>query len=183
MRLTSSVTGDFDSNDPDVPLLWHNYSASAHELQLAPAAPLAPGHYQIFLAGDANFWPTVLRAEDSGLALGATLAEPAGQDFFPTFQVTGREGREGASPADDTPSFANSLGDITNAGLIQVAGSIGDDPFYDALHPDPLFYPGNDVDLVHLQIRGGAYGFMAGVDAGASVRRSIRELVSSATIP
>jgi hypothetical protein len=76
----------------------------------------------------------------------------------------------GGAAADDTYATAHDLGDITNAGLRQAAGTIGDDPWYDYNSPDPLGIqsnPSNDVDLYHFTLSGpGNYVLTAETFAG-----------------
>ena len=164
--LTYNPSGYFgDGNDQSVPLAWTNVSSNGTELQVAPNAPLAPGYYQVFVAGNLDTNPAVV-ADLNGNPVGLNSANPQGQDYTETFQVAGIKGRTGPSAgSDDTPSTAQNLGDITSAGLIQVAGAIGDDPYYNNL--DPAHNPANDVDLYHFQITGpGRYALNAEVFAG-----------------
>src|SRR5208283_5412087 len=70
---------------------------------------------------------------------------------------------------DDTPATAHSLGDITNSGLVQVTGAIGDDPYYSFTSFAPGSYPGNDVNMYYFHIDGSAsdlHAFAAEVFAG-----------------
>jgi hypothetical protein len=166
VRLTYNPKGTFgDSNDQDVPLAWVNVGAGGTEVQLAPNAPLAPGFYQVFLAGDSSTGSPVV-ADVNETPLGATAAHPDGQDFTETFQVKGIKGQTGPDAAsDDTPANAHNLGNITRSNLVQVAGAIGNDPFYN--NSDPAHNPANDVDLYHFQITGpGRYAVVAEVWAG-----------------
>ena len=149
-----------------------NFSASADELQLFPLAPLAPGEYTVWLAGDSSTGQPVL-ADPNGLPLGEDAAHPAGADFVYSFQVDGIDGVVGATSSDDTPATARNLGNVVGAGLIQVTGAIGDDPFFnpglsaDPTNPEPQFIPANQVDLYHFQITGpGKYAMLAEVFAG-----------------
>jgi methionine-rich copper-binding protein CopC len=149
-----------------------NYSSTADELQLFPLAPLAPGSYTIWLAGNLSMDQSVL-ADPNGLPLGEDAAHPAGADIVYSFQVDGIDGVAGATASDDTPSTARQLGDVAGAGLIQVPGAIGDDPSYnpnqapDPTNPAPQFLPANQVDLYHFQISGpGRYAMLAEVFAG-----------------
>ena len=107
-------------------------------------------------------------ADPTGIPFGADAANPAGQSFSYTFQVNGIEGNVGsAAAADDTPATAHNLGDIASQGLIQISGAIGADPFYDPSNPDPLYTPGNQVNLYHFRIDGpGRYALAAEVFAG-----------------
>src|SRR5262249_46008609 len=131
------------------------------EVQVTPAGPLAPGYYQLFLAGDQGLHPgagATVTAPD-GTPLRKTAAHPLGQDYALAFQVTGVEGNTtpGAG-ADDTPAAARELGNVLTAGLVQVTGAIGADPYYnvnavlpDGITPDPIRSDlGNQADLYHI---------------------------------
>src|SRR5262249_27612351 len=82
--------------------------------------------------------------------------------FTYTFQVTGNEGNLGSNaPPDDSAANAHLLGDLSQAGLVQVAGAIGTDP------TDPTPFNPSGVDLYHFGISGpGRYAFTAEVFAG-----------------
>ncbi len=164
--LYTSATGDFTNpaNFTQVYGLQVNFDGTpggANELQVTPPGPLAPGYYQLVLLGnaaDAGGAP-ILDANDVN-GLGTNAANPGGQDFSLTFQVTGAEGVQGATGADDTPATAHQLGSIAGAGLQQVGGVLGDDPT-DANGFDP-----STVDLYHFQVTGsGSYAFGAEVFA------------------
>jgi methionine-rich copper-binding protein CopC len=149
-----------------------NFSATTDELQLFPLAPLAPGNYVVWLAGDSSTDQAVL-ADPNGVPLGEDSAHPAGTDESFSFQVDGIDGVVGATGSDDTASTARNLGDVTGAGLIQVSGAIGDDPSFnpnlspDPSNPEPQFIPANQVDLYHFEITGpGRYAMLAEVFAG-----------------
>jgi hypothetical protein len=150
-----------------VPLASVSYSDQIAELQLVPAHPLAPGYYEIVLAGDTTGSVPVL-ADPNGVALGTDGTHPNGQDYTAVFQVNGIDGTAGAVTSDDTTATAHDLGDVTGAGLIQAVGSIGGDPAYDPASPDPnLANPAADVDLYRFQVTGpGQYAFSAEVFAG-----------------
>ena len=166
VSLISNPNGTFgDGNDQQVPLAWVNVGVNGTELQLAPNAPLAPGSYEVVLAGNTNTQASVV-ADLNGNPLDSNAANPQGQDFTETFEVAGIKGRTGpGAGSDDTAATAQDLGNVTTAGLIQVAGAIGDDPFYNNL--DPAHDPDNDVDLYHFQIEGpGRYAVLAEVFAG-----------------
>jgi hypothetical protein len=169
VRLTFNPTGTFGGPaDQDVPLSGVNYTAEANEVQLLPLDALAPGYYRVFLGGDASGGqPAVLGADET--PLNSDAAHPSGQDFALTFQVTGIEGTPGTgAPADDTFATAHSLGDVTTAGLVQAAGTIGDDPAYDPNNANPnLANAAADVDMYHFQITGpGQYALTAEAFAG-----------------
>src|SRR5205823_8633548 len=148
----------------DVELAGVRFSAAASELQLFPAAPLKPGSYRVFLAGDAG-GPEVL-TDLAGTPLGKTDQAPDGQDYTFRFRVDGVEGHSGPARAgDDTPARANDLGALPVGAMTQIRGAIGDDPFYDSANP--LLRPGADVDLYHFRVEGaGRYAFRAEVFAG-----------------
>jgi hypothetical protein len=163
-----------DGNDQPVALSASNpvnFSSAAGELQITPEAPLAPGYYKVALEGnlDANPGQPVLAAPGGGLPLGSDAADPDGLDFSYVFQVNGIDGNTGPGAAsDDTPATAHNLGDVTAAGLVQAAGAIGVDPYYNPASSDPSNNnPGDQVDLYHFQITGtGSYALLAQVFAG-----------------
>jgi hypothetical protein len=160
VQLVYSPTATFlDATTRAVPLAWFNFSSSADELQLAPAAPLRPGYYEVRLAGHAHHGTSVL-TDPNGVPLGKDARHPLGQDVTLHFRVGGIEG---GGAADDRPATAHELGDLTQRGLVQVAGTIGDDPAY---HSN-LANPANDVDFYHFRITGpGRYALVADVFAG-----------------
>ncbi len=129
-----------------------------NELQLFPASPLAEGYYEVVLAGQSVAGSMVL-ADPDGNDLGADAANPQGQDVTIPFQVDGIEGRTGADATeDDTQATAQDLGDITSAGIVQVAGVIGD---------DPNVYAPNQVDMYQFTVTGtGNDSLVADVFAG-----------------
>jgi hypothetical protein len=128
----------------DVPLAFVNYSVNAQELQLFPQGPLAAGDYTLSIAP---------------------------LDYSATFHINSPNGKSGA---DDTLATAQNLTSITNAGLIERAGTIGTDSYYQLYLPysnTPATilpnYAGNDVDLYHFQIIGsGQFAVSAEVFAG-----------------
>jgi hypothetical protein len=175
--LLSNPTGNFgNGSDQAVPLAAVNYSGPAKELQLLPQRPLAPGSYEIVLAGNDSANQPVLR-DRAGQALGQTAEDPNGQNFTDKFTIAARAG---GTTADDTPATAVQVGDLSGAGLTQVAGAIGNDPAYDPTLPNPflqnptasvqppyLFNPASGVDLYHFTISGpGRQAFVAEVFAG-----------------
>ncbi len=167
VQLLCSPSGSSAQNGQNVPLSAVNFSPAINELQLFPARALPPGRYEVLLVGQSGDGSVGL-ADPTANPLGADSAHPGGQDFSYTFQVDGIDGNTGpAAAADDTPATSHDLGDISSQGLIQVAGAIGDDPFYDSSNPDPLFNPGNQVDLYHFQVDGpGPFALVAEVFAG-----------------
>jgi hypothetical protein len=139
---------------------------------LLPANPLTQGYYQVFLGGDSGTGRPVLK-DLNKVPLGATpsptSAHPRGQDFRLAFQVTGAEGVAGPQvPSDDTAATAHPLGDVTGAGLVQVAGTIGADPAYNVNPSNAnLAKPAADVDLYHFRVTGsGRSALTAEVFAG-----------------
>jgi hypothetical protein len=164
VQLLYSPDGNFNLDVQQVPLAQYNFSPVAevstpsggdppqyqglNELQLFPASPLAMGDYELVLSGQDVGGSAVL-ADPAGNALGSDAAHPQGQDVTIPFQVDGVEGRTGVATEDDTPASAQDLGDLTSAGLVQVAGAIGDDP-----GPDTSGNPANQVDLYHFTVMG-----------------------------
>ena len=152
MQLLYSPDGDFAQDGQQVPLALGEllpggrgsppgggdavlHYQGINELQLFPASPLVAGYYEVVLAGQSVAGSVVL-ADPDGNDLDADAANPQGQDVTIPFQVDGIEGRTGADATeDDTPATAQDLGDITSAGIVQVAGVIGDDPI--RLCPEP----------------------------------------------
>jgi methionine-rich copper-binding protein CopC len=145
--------------ETQIPLASTNVSTPGDELQLFPAAPLAPGQYVVQLSGNSLQDPAVL-ADPNDVPLGEDVRNPEGADESFSFQVDGIDGVAGATASDDTPATARDLGDVVGAGIVQVAGAIGVDP---NLSADPA----NQVDLYHFQISGlGRYMMLAEVFAG-----------------
>lgn len=158
VALFGSVSGTFTPEDSiPINLAWVNFSAEATELQLAPAAALPPGKYQIRLNGDTTAGFAFL-ADPSGVPFGSDIDHPNGQVATIAFSVTGIEG--GAEGRD--------LGDLTLSGMARAEGAIGDDSFYDPYGPDPLATnPAADVDLYRFHVGGpGLFAFSAEVFAG-----------------
>jgi hypothetical protein len=110
--------------------------ATGH-LSLTPTRPLDVGDYTVAVFDD-NF--------------NLAVALP--------FSVVGREGHAGTADADDTIGTASDLGDLTRAGTVQVAGAIGDDPFYE------FAQYGLDADFYHFTITGGPKVLSAEAFAG-----------------
>ncbi len=152
-QVNLSVTSLISPQGPPQPVpVTYTYSPQAHELQLDPATALKPGVYSIVIGSDAGGQPVL--ANPSGLSL--------------TFRVTGNEGNPvgpGDNPAalaDDTPPYAHDLGDVTNSGLVQAVGAIGDDYIDDATPFDA-----NNVDMYRFEVSGpGQYVLTAEVFAG-----------------
>jgi methionine-rich copper-binding protein CopC len=164
VRLIFNPNGTFgDGHDRSVALSGTNVSASADELQLTPGAPLSPGYYKVVLAGYDGSGQAVVTGTDSR-PLGEDLLHPSGRDYSFTFHVDGIDGVAGATARDDTPATARDLGDVVGAGVVQVAGAIGDAPASD---PNVPANPANDADLYHFHVSGpGRFAFIAEVFAG-----------------
>ncbi len=164
VELRYSATGDFSTgNYADIPITANfspNIATPTNELQVMPAAPLAPGIYQLFLAGNSTGGAPVL-ADLSGLPLGTNSQNPTGADFVSTFQINGIDGVAGAATPADTINTAHDLKDITTSGLVQAVGAIGVDP------TDPAAaYSAGAVEMYHFTISGsGRYAFAAEVFA------------------
>jgi methionine-rich copper-binding protein CopC len=178
VQLLYSPDGDFALDGQQVPLGSVNFSPAVedtpppggeaegtvlhyqgnNELQLFPASPLVEGYYEVVLDGQ-SVGGSVALADPDGNDLDADAANPQGQDVTIPFQVDGIEGRTGADATeDDTPATAQVLGDITSAGIVQVAGVIGDDPYV---------YAPNQVDMYQFTVSGtGNDSLVAEVFAG-----------------
>ncbi len=177
VQLIFNPTGAFGTNTDQNLLVGVNFSpdltmgpqaSTANELQLLPGAPLMPGYYEVFLAGNAGAGVQPLIGMN-GAPLGATTTRPLGADFTTTFRISGVEGNTASGAAsDDTAATAHQLGDVTNAGIVQRLEAIGDDPAYNPANADPLLSnPAADVDLYHFRVTGpGRYAFSAEVFAG-----------------
>jgi hypothetical protein len=130
-------------------------SPGADELQITPDAPLQNGWYRLFLQGI------------------GTLASP-NTDTTIHFRVSNSAGLAG----DDTAATAQNLGDLTNSNLVQIASTIGSDPFYsfyDPNNPNPSYanftypdnYAGAQVNVYHFRISGpGSYILLSEAFAG-----------------
>ena len=168
VQLTFNPTGQFgNGNDSPRPseTAFH-YAPDAMELQLQPAAPLAPGFYQLTLAGNSGSGNQVLMDPTDTYDLGQNSANPTGHDFTNIFEIAGTPAA--ATVSDDTAATAQNLGNITHSGIAQAVGAIGNDPAYSPYSPSPnLTNPASQVDLYHFQISGsGNYEFSAEVFAG-----------------
>lgn len=156
-----------------IPIANINYAYAANELQLFPMAPLAPGHYTVFLGGDASLGNPVI-TDASGIPLGTDVEHPFGQDFNYSFDVTGIEGTTGnPTQSNDIVANAVDLKQLTTTSVVRVAAAIGDDPSYnpanapDPYYPDPIYNPANDVDMYHFHVGGtGRFALIAEVFAG-----------------
>jgi hypothetical protein len=159
--LIFSPNGTFGPDDEQIPFSW-NFSDAINELQLYPDAPLAPGYYEVFLAGNSDLGAAVV-ADLNENDLNADPGHPDGQDFTYNFQVDGIDGRTGTGArSDDTAATAKNLGALTSAAIVQVAGAIGDDPFY-----GPTDSPCNQVNMYNFSVSGqGRYALVAEVFAG-----------------
>ncbi|MDB5387849.1 MAG: hypothetical protein JWM11_3495 [Planctomycetaceae bacterium] len=118
-----------DATGHDVPLAWTNSNSSIFELQIAPTRAFTAGNYQVIvLDPNGNIRMTV------------------------PLDVSGAAILETGLGGNDTPSSAIEIGNLEQQGLVQIAGVIGDDPFYNASSTDPTQLPGNDVDLYHFTV-------------------------------
>src|SRR5262249_54299043 len=151
-------TGAFgDGNDVAIALSFDTqFSTAANELQVVPQASLAPGYYRLGLAGGSSLHPPVLTDLNTRAPLGMPAPAPFGQDYSPTFPVTGIGGNAGAgAAADDPPGPSHALGTLTGDAPVRVVGTIGDAPAYNPSSSDPfLANPAADVDLYHFTITG-----------------------------
>jgi hypothetical protein len=174
--LEYSADGSFSVITEPYALRLH-FSPDANELQASPSAPLEAGYYRLVLTGSGASGSVI--ADLQGDALGQVDPSLGGEDTVIGFHVIGSEGSIGGGlGGDDTSSTAHNLGNITAAGLVQVTGAIGDDPYYSFFDPnnsDPLSpnfqlptnYAGADVDMYHFTISGpGSYIVRAEVFAG-----------------
>jgi hypothetical protein len=167
IRLGSNVQLSYAANPTSgenghvVPLASSYFDDAAAELQLKPAAPLRPGSYQVFLAGNRSAARPVLM-DAAGNPFGKSPVHPSGTDFTLSFRVSGIKGNQApGAGADDTPATAHELSELTGAGLVQIAGAIGDDP------TSPIPFNRADVDLYHFHIQGaGRHALTAEVFAG-----------------
>lgn len=167
IRLGSNVqlrsTGGTGSNATTqaVLLAASYFDKIADELVLTPAAPLRSGQYQLSLAGQRGASPGPLE-DSAGDPLGKNDLHPSGNDFTLSFRISGIKGNQAPTAgADDTPATAQQVGELAGAGLVQIAGAIGDDP------TAPIPFSPADVDLYHFHIRGsGRFAFTAEVFAG-----------------
>lgn len=163
VKLITNPHGTFgDGHDSIVSLAAVQFSTGANELQIIPRAPLGPGFYKVFLAGNNSLPRMPFLVDPAGNPLGKNAAHPHGADYSLTFQINGIDGVAGAATPDDTLATARDLNDITDAGLVQVAGAVGVDP----TDPARSFNPAA-VELYHFQIHGaGQFAFSAEVFAG-----------------
>ncbi|MES2789074.1 MAG: Ig-like domain-containing protein [Planctomycetota bacterium] len=126
-----------------VSLSWTNFNSAISELQFAPNKALTAGNYT------------------------ATIKDSTGAVRM-TLQVRVPSATAGSlDQGNDTPATATDLGELESSGLVQVAGIIGDDTYYDFSSLDPSQRPGNDVDLYHFRINStSGVGLIAEVFAG-----------------
>jgi hypothetical protein len=171
VQLTFNPTGHFgDGNDSPVLVAGFHYATDAQELQLQIGSGLAPGFYRLTLAGNpGSAGNPVLTDPTDTINLGQDADHPGGQDFTTTFQIASGQG------SHDTSATAFDVGDITQGGLVQAPGTIGNDPAYNPSLPPPdpsgvppyFNNPASQVDLYHFQVSGpGSYDFGAEVFAG-----------------
>ncbi len=163
VKLLGNPNGTFgDGHDSTVRLASVQFSAAADELQIIPKAPLGPGYYKVFLAGNSSLPRMPFLVDAAGNPLGKTASNPQGADYSLTFQVNGIDGVTGATKPDDTLGTARELNDITGAGLVQAGGALGIDP----TDPKKIFNA-QAVEMYHFQLHGaGQFAFSAEVFAG-----------------
>lgn len=157
-----SVAGTITDTQPQpVPLAFAYFDKAANELDVTPTAPLRPGSYELALAGQRGTNPRPL-TDSAGNPLGKSAIHPSGDDFTLSFRIGGMNRNQALhAGAGDTPATAQDLGELVDAGLVQVAGAIGDDPT-DFIPFDPA-----NVDLYHFHLRGmGQFAFTSEVFAG-----------------
>jgi hypothetical protein len=121
------------------------YQPAVNDLVITPQSALDVGRYQIVgydAAGD------------------QILSVP--------FSVAGRKGQSPGTPTNDTLATATPLSDITSAGLVQVPGAIGTDPYYSPMNSDPTAQnPADQVDMYGFTVSGpGRYLLTAEAFAG-----------------
>jgi hypothetical protein len=133
---------DSQQDDMSPNLSWH---PAVNELVITPLSGLDIGPYQI-VGYDAD----------------------GNQILSVPFSVVGRKGSPAAMPTSDTLATATPLSDITDAGLVQVAGAIGTDPYYNAANTDPTATnPADQVDMYRFLVSGaGQYVLTAEAFAG-----------------
>ncbi len=139
-----------------------HFSSVADELQLTPAAPLPPGSYKVFLAGNRGGAAPALAGTNQAF-LGSDAAHPLGQDFSMTFQVGASAG-----VSHDVPATALELGKVSTMNFVQTTGAIGNSSLYNPANPDPnSSNPASQVDLYHFQVTGaGTYAFVGELFTG-----------------
>ncbi len=161
VKLIHNASAHFGNGDVEITLASVNFSAATNELQLFPAAVLAPGIYRLVLEGDNGSGAGTYLAGLDGKALGSTSTDSTGSDFASTFRITGNEGVAGSNLANDTVGTSRNLGDITSAGLVQIAAAIGDDS------TDPIPFNPAEVDIYRFRVTGsGRYQLTSEVFAG-----------------
>lgn len=163
LTLYSGHDGEFD---PEAPLGHRLLSQQVgSQLQAAEiAGRLGPGTYYVAVSGAGNryFHPFLA---DSGVAgesgdYGLSITSNAPGDDGAIGELVNLDDGPAPEPwetglGDDTPETANSLGALSTAGLLKVAGVVGNDPFYDLESSDPLAAnPAADVDLYGFRISG-----------------------------
>ena len=136
---------------------------------------LGPGTYFLAVSGGGNrfFHPYLADSGVLGSSVGydVQLTASAADQAPNYFDVTSNQPRFTAYETrrgDDTPATSTDLGDLTNFTVLQAAGAIGDDPFYNTASENPLAQnPAADVDLYHFQVTGeGRFAFVAEAFAG-----------------
>jgi methionine-rich copper-binding protein CopC len=135
--------GLYDDQGTPLDLAWTNVGVNGTELQMAPSRPLKAGHYAV------------------------TVSDALGHGVLATAVQVPETGDDASTGANDTPATARDLGGLASGRLVQVVGTIGDDPYYDSSTIDAALQPGNDVDMYHFRIDGaGRHGLTAEAFAG-----------------
>ena len=198
VQLIFSPNGTFGPDDQQIPLASVNFSLAVedpppsgqdagtvqhyqgiNELQLFPESPLAPGYYEVLLAGK-SVGGSVVVADLNGNDLNADAGHPDGQDFTDTFQVDGIDGRTGADASSDgTPATAQNLGDLTSSSSCRSrARSVMTHSTAPPIHPVTkwtcISSPSPGRAIMHSWPRS---------SPAASARRSTRASASSSSIP
>lgn len=152
IQLSRSTNARFTSPQA-VPLAWVNFSSTINELEIAPAAALAPGYYRLTLLGNSRLHADVLRDLD-GRPLGQNERMGWGADRVVAFRILGSPiATEMGGVADDTVATAHDLGTLDPALPVVVRGAIGDDAAYDPAAEEPSFTNrAADVDLYHFRV-------------------------------
>lgn len=155
IQLSRSTNARFTRAEA-VPLAWVNFSTTINELEIAPAAALAPGYYRLTLLGNSRLHAEVVRDLD-GRPLGQNERAKEGTDGVITFRVLGGPtATEMGGVADDSVATAHELGTLDPSRPILVRGAIGDDAAYDPTAEDPsLNNRAADVDLYHFRVKPG----------------------------
>lgn len=133
-----------DTDGNSVPLNWWNNDSAISELQIAPTQSFVAGSYRVIIS-------------DATGVVRATVP----------FDVAPQAASESGLLGNDTPLTAIDLGNIEGRGVVQVAGTIGDDRYYPVNGADLTLSPASDVDLYHFSVTSSTpIGMLAEVFAG-----------------